>query len=871
MTHAPQAKGMGRRSGLIVVIGLVGAGATAAGEPARTVTVAPGARYRAGGLYSFFLGAHWREAWTTPIEVPVLDLETFDGGLQPDRLGGGLETKNLHFKSGHGRTWAFRSVDKDPTRVLDPDTRESLIGELFQDETSSAHPCGALVLPPLLEAAGVLHATPQLAVLPDDPRLGEFRNLAGTLGLLEERIERRLEGARKIADTLTLFERLEQHSDERVDARAYLRARLIDVLVGDWDRHIDQWRWVRFDQDGERIWQPVPRDRDQAFSRFDGVVPSVAEYYTKQLAGFGSRYPAIDKLTFAGRYTDRRFLVALDRAEWDAVANGLVAKLTDSVISDAVHRLPPAMYAEAGADRERALRGRRDALPAASREFYRLLADRVDVRGTENGEDFRIERQASGAVEVSIYARGGQTGERASVPVFRRTFLSEDTSEIRLYTMGGADRILVEGGADRTIPVRVVAPPRTAEVSDRSSQPSAITLYAPLADPPVSAAALMRKDPQAAARTAHYETFRDWGSDRLFYPQLSYDSTRGLVAGGFVQRTGYGFELDPFSSVMNFGAAWSTGTNRPRLEYSADVRTRSPVRGLVYLAYTGMDVAKFYGIGNETPRDPVLASASFYDVRQELIIANPVLEVPLAGPLRGRLGALFKHASSVQDSGILATTRPEGSGGMTLASAEVGLALDTRTGIFASRRGLSLQVTGRHTPKVFSNPAAFSKLRGEVSAAMGGHVLTDMLLDLRVAGERNWGNYPFFESAFIGGAAQRSPLDLTGASTGSLLRGYDLNRFAGDASLVGNAELQVALGKLNAVLPFRYGLVALADAGRVFVAGESSSQWHTGYGGGVWLGVFASGIDFQLASSIKATVVHSDEGTSFYLFSGFGL
>ena len=208
---------------------------------------------------------------------------------------------------------------------------------------------------------------------------------------------------------------------------------------------------------------------------------------------------------------------------------------------------------------------------------------------------------------------------------------------------------------------------------------------------------------------------------------------------------------------------------------------------------------------------------------------------------------------------------------MTLASAEVGLALDTRTGIFVSRRGLSLQVTGRHTPKIFSNPAAFSKLRGEVSAAMGGHVLTDMLLDLRVAGERNWGNYPFFESAFIGGAAQRSPLDLTGASTGSLLRGYDLNRFAGDASLVGNAELQVALGKLNAVLPFRYGLVGLADAGRVFVAGESSSQWHTGYGGGVWLGVFASGIDFQLASSIKATVVHSDEGTSFYLFSGFGL
>ena len=153
---------------------VVCASAIQASEPARTVTVAPGARYQAGWLYSLFLGEHWREAWTTPIEVPLLDLEKFDGGLRPDRLGGGLETKNLHFKSVNGRTWAFRSVDKDPTRVLDPDTRQSLIGDLYQDETSTAQPYGALIVPTLLDDAEVLHATPQLAVLPDDPRLGMF-------------------------------------------------------------------------------------------------------------------------------------------------------------------------------------------------------------------------------------------------------------------------------------------------------------------------------------------------------------------------------------------------------------------------------------------------------------------------------------------------------------------------------------------------------------------------------------------------------------------------------------------------------------------------------------------------------------------------
>jgi hemolysin activation/secretion protein len=112
---------------------------------------------------------------------------------------------------------------------------------------------------------------------------------------------------------------------------------------------------------------------------------------------------------------------------------------------------------------------------------------------------------------------------------------------------------------------------------------------------------------------------------------------------------------------------------------------------------------------------------------------------------------------------------------------------------------------------------------------------------------------------------------VTGASIGNLLRGYDLNRFAGDSSLVANTELSVSLGRFNSVLPFRYGLTGLADVGRVFVHDESSSKWHAGYGGGIWLGIFASGSTFQFASALKAALVHSDEGTSFYLLTGFGL
>src|SRR3984893_7607087 len=485
-----------------------------AAEPPPTVRVQPGKRYGAGWFQRLFLGSQWRELWTTTIEVPVLDLDTFDGGLFPEREGGGLQTKSLRFKSSAGRNWQFRSVDKDPTRILSEDVRQSLLGNLAQDLTSTTHPGAALVVPPFLDAAGILHATPFLAVLGDDQRLGEFRAaFAGMLGMVELRDEKNLPGVDRVFTTWQLFARLEERSDERVDARAYLRARLIDIFIGDWDRHVDQWRWARVTVDGQRLWQPIPRDRDQAFARFNGILPSIMEYYTKQLAGFGSGYPSIDKLTFSGRYTDRRFLIELGKPEWDAIAAEMTAKLTDAVIADAVRRLPVEMYKTGGAELEQALRARRDELPRASEDFYRLLADRVDVRGTESADDAEIASRPDGSVDVSLFARDEKTGDRLGPAFFHRAFNPEETSELRLYMLGGPDRVHVDDAAAQKIKVRLI--------------------------PEAPDARLSPKD--------RFETTRDWGRDLLFFPILSYDSTRGLVVGTIAVLTHFGFGRAPYA------------------------------------------------------------------------------------------------------------------------------------------------------------------------------------------------------------------------------------------------------------------------------------------------------------------------------------
>ncbi len=125
-----------------------------------SVTVVAGKHYAKSGLYRFFFGAHYRDLWTTPIRVPVLDLATFAGGLTPKRAGGGQQTKSLRLEGADGKEYQFRSVDKDPSAVLPAGLRETFADRVIQDQISAGHPAGPLLVPPILEAAGVLHSTP---------------------------------------------------------------------------------------------------------------------------------------------------------------------------------------------------------------------------------------------------------------------------------------------------------------------------------------------------------------------------------------------------------------------------------------------------------------------------------------------------------------------------------------------------------------------------------------------------------------------------------------------------------------------------------------------------------------------------------------
>src|SRR6188508_2642541 len=130
--------------------------------------VTPGADYAKSGIWTVFAGRHYRDLWTVPIRVPVLNLQRFAGGLTPERAHAGHQTTSLRLSGADGRQYQFRSVDKDPTALLAPELQGTSYARALQDGVSASFPAAPLVANGLLEATGVLVNPQTLAVMPDD-------------------------------------------------------------------------------------------------------------------------------------------------------------------------------------------------------------------------------------------------------------------------------------------------------------------------------------------------------------------------------------------------------------------------------------------------------------------------------------------------------------------------------------------------------------------------------------------------------------------------------------------------------------------------------------------------------------------------------
>ena len=830
--------------------------ATAAEQSPGVRTVVIGPQYRKGGIYRWLWGSEYRDLYAMPVELPVLDLRTYAGGLTPKEQLGHGQTQVLTFKGADGRDYTFRPVIKDPTGHLPVDLRETLASKVMLDQMASGHPAGHVVAPGLLGAAGVIHNEPQLVVMPDDPALGAFREtFANAVGDIEEWVGSPGFGTTmETIDGEEMWKRLRHSPDVRADSRAYLKGRLVDQLMGDWDRNRGQLRWGNLP--GRELWQPIPEDRDQAFVRFDGFVNWLLRPQFPLVVRFGPEYSSLPGLTYDSWDVDKRILADLEWPVWDDVAKELQSDLTDEVIEAAVRRQPQEFFAKDGARLIADLKRRRDGLPAQAQRFYRYINKDVDVFCTDADERVYAQRFENGDLELSVRRASG-AGEPPPEPYFRRRFEAGVTKEVRVYLYGGNDRVLVTGGHHGGTLLRVVSGD-DADMLDDSSGGGTRFSGAGNEDR-VTAGPGTHWDhrpypPPPPNKRADWMPARDWG--RVTGPLFlaSYGSDYGVLVGGSLNTTGYGFRRDPWSDKQSLHVLYSTSESGFRAFYLGQFRyENTPFRLGVGALASGIEISRFYGLGNDTTFE---GQQDTYKLSQDLYVLEPSVIYGPSEYLDASFGLSIKHEQTVpRDNPVLSDQPFYGEGDFTQLGVSTRLRFDGTDHLALPRKGVLVTGTGRFYPALADVTDSFGEVHGEARTYLATPNERGITLALKAGGQKVFGTHPFFESAFIGG---KTPFSLLEPGGGSSVRGLPPQRYAGDASLYGGADLYLPITKAFLLVPGQLGLMGFFDVGRVFLDGQSSDRWHHGAGGGIFFATPGrhSLLSVQVARSEGNTAVY---------------
>lgn len=404
-----------------------------------SVTAPVSLKYSDPSLFKkFLLGRNYREIWETPVTFPVFRIKEL--GLTIEELGGGQQTKSLQLKDKQGREWALRTVDKDVEKALPRFLQHTLAQRVTQDMVSAAHPYAPLTIPTLAHAIGVIVPVPTFYYVPDDPALEPHRSVfAHTICMLEQREP--TPDRSETEDTEDLLEELLEENEHLVIQQAVLRARLLDMLVADWDRHADQWRWGKRDSGNAEYFYAIPRDRDQAYFYSNGLLVKIARFVAlRHLVGFQDDLDKLKSLNFKSWQFDRIFLNELDRREWETIIKSVQASLSDQVIHKAVINLPPPIYAKSGAAIESKLKSRRDELLNAGLEYYKFLSRYATVNGTNEAEYFMVSSRGNSLL-VQVYdEKDHQPGRK----IYERVFNPSETLRLTLQGYGGKDHFMVD-------------------------------------------------------------------------------------------------------------------------------------------------------------------------------------------------------------------------------------------------------------------------------------------------------------------------------------------------------------------------------------------------------------------------------------------
>jgi hypothetical protein len=794
----------------------------------------------ASDFFKSFWGNHYREVYGTQVTAKTAVLDTLYGGLEVERPGGGHQTKSLRLLTKDGKEYNMRALRKSAVQFLETTAFKGISGEKYFSNTipedlildfyTAAHPYGAFAIPTLARAAGVYYTTPELYYVPQQKALGKYNEEYGNqLYMIVEKPSEEYKNRKSfgypddIESTDDLLQKLREDEDYTLDEEAYIKARIFDMLIGDWDRHSDQWRWAEFEEEnGKKVFVPIPRDRDQVFANFDGSFLDVLRTMigaVNQFGVYGEDIVDVRWFNEAGSKLDRALIKRSGKEVWIAQAKYLQEAIDDNLLNEAFSNLPIETQDKTIDEIKEKFKLRKNNLVSIVERYYSEFMKFQMLTGTDKDDLFEIIRNEDGTTQIIAYRiKDGKKGDI----LFDRIFNSTLTEEIWLYGLDDKDVFEVRGNAKKAIVIRIIGgldedtynitEGKNSKIYDNRSQNNIVKSKG-------GAKFRFTKFYQPN----HYDYQRKKTTTGNLGLDIGFNPDDGTLLGFNYTKMKNEFILNPYSRRTDFYIDYhfltqglDIGLHKAFAAFVSDFNFIATTR------YTSKNYTEnYFGLGNETINKDAQLSLDYNRVNMSIYHGGIGLE------RKSNYGSFFKikfdfDAIELFRNGnnFLAETSPTSFGNRNYYILPNAMyQYKNYDDVDFPSKGMLFSISGGGIDNLEKE-----NLTGFINSTVIFYnaLISNnrLVLKTKVAASHIVGDEPaFFQKPNLGG--------------NSGLRGYRNQRFTGDTSVAGTAEIGYSFEKIKTFFfPISLSVYGGYDVGRVWVENDTSNLWHDSYGGG---------------------------------------
>ncbi|WP_452218952.1 metallophosphoesterase [Lacinutrix undariae] len=795
-------------------------------------------------FYNTLWGARYSEDFSAKIKAKTVMLDTLMGGLTPVRKGGGTQSNSLRLKDAEGKEYVMRGLRKNALNYIqffmfkdqyvEGQFNDTATQELVAHVFTGSYPYAPFVTATLSDAVNVLHTTPKLYYVPHQKTIEPYNDTFGDeLYMIEAHTgddhgdKASFAYSNELIGTDDMLLEIRSDEDVIINEAAYVRARLFDMLLGDWDRHYDQWRWAETKKDGKTVYQPVPRDRDQVFSNMaDGLLFDIATKLVpvaRMLKGYDGDLKDVKWFNFEPYPLDVSLMGQMDKSVWDAQVKIITTQLTDEVIDAAFDEFPKELNQETITEIKTKLIERRSNLQKISDTYFKVVNKTTVVKGTDKDDWFDIERLPNGKTKVTAYRiKGGEKKDK----FHERTYSKKDTKELWIYAFDDDDEIHVFGEGNQLITLRLIGGQNNDIYTIENGKKVHVYDYKSKKNTFKTDAGKIHLTDDYEINTYNYKKLK-YNSNQVF-PILGINPDDGVNFGIIDTYTVNGFNENPFRSKHEFSASYYASTGGFDVGYNGEFANVVGNLNLILDArFTSPNYSvNFFGYGNETI-NPNAENDDAFDKDYNRVKLSRLKFAP-GLVLKGDLGSEWKFGVSYESVEVEKTS------GRFINSYYLSTLIensDSFIGVEASHHFENKDNKAFPTLGVETD-LAFGYKTNVNTADNFGYIIPSVAFNYRLEPSGKLVLATKFKAHFnIGDGFQFYQAASIGASDG--LRGYRNQRFTGKNSYYNLTDVRYMFKKKKTgLIPVNLGMYGGFDYGRVWLKDDPSNKWHNSYGGG---------------------------------------